>query len=126
MLVPQELDLPVTAPNYSPLLHNMILAVGLGFADEEHLRALVTRRLFMQEGDKHLNRECANPSVATVQALAIRGSFMSTMGDYSIGWVHHGLANRLCYARAFQVLCLAADAQWVSTSTRRHWFPGAD
>lgn len=106
MTTPQEADLRVVAPNYSPLLHNMVLAVGLGFVEEEHLRALVTRRLFMQEGDKHLNRECANPSVATVQALAIRGSFMSTMGDYSIGWVHHGLANRLCYAREYPLPCI--------------------
>lgn len=98
MSTPHEADLPVVAPNYSPLLHNMVLAVGLGFVEEEHLRAIVTRKLFMQEGDKHMNRECASPCVATVQALAVRGSFMSTMGDYSIGWVHHGLANRLCYA----------------------------
>lgn len=87
------------APNYSPLLHNIILAIGLAFSDEEHLRVLSTRRKFAAEGEKHVDRECSHPCVATVQALAIRSSFASTMGDYSLGWVHHGLANRLCYAR---------------------------
>jgi hypothetical protein len=98
-----EADLPVVAPNYSPLLHNLCLALGLAFSDEEHLRALSTRRVFATEGAKHIDRECANPCVATVQALAIRSSFASTMGDYSLGWVNHGLANRLCYALGLHV-----------------------
>lgn len=98
-----ESDLPLMAPNYSPLLHNIILAIGLAFSDDEHLRALSSRRKFAAEGEKHIDRECSHPCVATVQALAIRASFASTMGDYSLGWVHHGLANRLCYAMGLHV-----------------------
>lgn len=92
-------ELPVVTPNYSPLLHNYTLAVGLAFSDEEHLRAQSTRRLFATEGDRNLDRECSTPCVGTVQGLATRASWASTMGDYSLGWVHQGLATRVCYAR---------------------------
>ncbi|MDN8677465.1 hypothetical protein Q0N25_13845, partial [Staphylococcus aureus] len=89
---------PLLTPNYSPLLHNVIISVGLAYADEEHLHAAQTRRIFYQEGTKHLEREAASPSLATVAALALRSSFSSTVGDYSIGWVYFGLASRLVYA----------------------------
>ncbi|TXT07674.1 uncharacterized protein COLE_04598 [Cutaneotrichosporon oleaginosum] len=96
-------ELPVATPNYSPLLHNYILAVGLAFSDEEHLRAQTTRRLFATEGDRTLDRECSMPCVGTVQGLAIRASWASTMGDYSLGWVYQGLATRVCYALGLNV-----------------------
>ncbi|BEI84463.1 hypothetical protein CcaverHIS002_0410670 [Cutaneotrichosporon cavernicola] len=96
-------ELPVMAPNYSPLLHNYALAVGLAFSDEEHLRAQSTRRLFAKEGDSTLERECSTPCVGTVQGLAVRASWASTMGDYSLGWVHQGLATRVCYALGLNV-----------------------
>jgi hypothetical protein len=92
-------DMVIGAPNYSPLLHNMVLAIGLAFLDDEHLRALPTRRKFAAWGERHLDREIASPSVASIQALALRSSFASTMGDYQLGWVHQGVANRTCYAR---------------------------
>lgn len=93
-------DLAVVTPNYSPMLHNYILAVALAFSDHPHLRATSTRRIFAAEGARSLDRECASPSIASVQGLVIRASWMSSMGDYSLGWVNHGLANRLSYARA--------------------------
>ncbi|WOO80275.1 Nitrogen assimilation transcription factor nit-4 [Vanrija pseudolonga] len=96
-------DLPLLTPNYSPLLHNVIISVGLAYADEEHLHASQTRRIFYQEGTKHLEREAASPSLATVAALALRSSFSSTVGDYSIGWVYFGLASRLVYALGLHI-----------------------
>lgn len=96
-------DLAVKTPNYSPMLHNYILAIALAFSDHPHLRAMSTRRIFAAEGARSLDRECASPSIASVQGLVIRASWMSTTGDYSLGWVNHGLANRLSYARAYAV-----------------------
>lgn len=93
-------DLPVIAPNYSPALHNIILAMGLAFMPEEHLRALCTRTLFLKQANKNIEDiEITNACVATVQAVAILGSFYSTSGKYSMGWLANGMSGRLCYAR---------------------------
>lgn len=93
--------LAAEAPNYSPMLHNMILALGLSYANEPHLRALSTRRQFLEEGMRHIDRECVVSCVATVQALAFRAGYSSTMGDFSLGWINFGQAIRLSYAREF-------------------------
>ncbi|WOO85324.1 Nitrogen assimilation transcription factor nit-4 [Vanrija pseudolonga] len=98
-----QADLPVATPNYSPLLHNMMLSLGLAYMDEEHLRSPATRRTFAKEGMKHMERECATPSVATVQALCLWSSHSSTLGDHSLGWVNFGLAVRLSYALGLNV-----------------------
>nr|ADE10063.1 transcription factor [Tremella fuciformis] len=90
-------------PYYSPMLHNMILALGLAYAEEQHLRALTTRTLFAEEGARHQSVECSASSVATVQALALYASFHSTNGDYSLGWFHFGSAMRACYALGFNI-----------------------
>jgi hypothetical protein len=95
-------DLPLAAPNYSPLTHNVIIALGLAYADEEHLRAISTRQMFNNQAQQHFDRELASPCIATVQALALRSSFPSTVGDYSVGWMNNGLAIRMCYAREYQ------------------------
>lgn len=95
----EESDIHVQAPNYSPVLHNIIVSLGLAYAKEEHLKAIVTRRAFYDEANRRLAGELAAPSLATVQALALRSSFSSTSGDYSVGWINNGMAIRLCYAR---------------------------
>lgn len=97
--IEDEADLPLVAPNYSPLTHNIIIALGLAYAEEEHLRAVSTRRMFMDQANKHLERELGAPCIATVQALTLRSSFPSTAGDYSVGWINSGLAVRMCFAR---------------------------
>ncbi|BEI80510.1 hypothetical protein CcaverHIS002_0110390 [Cutaneotrichosporon cavernicola] len=98
-----EADIPVAAPNYSPLLHNVILCLGLAYADEGYLRAVTTRRAFHEEANRRLDAEIGNPSLATVQGLALRSSFSSTEGDYSVGWINNGLATRMCYALGLHV-----------------------
>lgn len=98
-----EQDIPLLAPNYSPLLHNVILCLGLAYSDEGYLRAVSTRRAFHEAATKRLDAEIGNPSLATVQGLALRSSFSSTEGDYSVGWINNGLATRMCYALGLHV-----------------------
>ncbi|WOO85323.1 Nitrogen assimilation transcription factor nirA [Vanrija pseudolonga] len=96
-------DLAAAAPNYSPMLHNMILALGLSYADEPHLRALSTRRQFLEESMRYIDQECVVPCVGTVQALAFRAGYSSTMGDFSLGWINFGQAIRLCYSLGLNI-----------------------
>lgn len=98
--ITDEADLPFMAPNYSPGLHNVIVSLGLAYAEEEYFRAIPTRGVFNDEASQRLELEVAAPCLATVQALALRTSCSSTVGDYSVGWVKNGLATRLCYASA--------------------------
>jgi hypothetical protein len=94
-----EADLPIIAPNYSPGLHNVIIALGLAYAEEDYLRDTTTRNMFIKEADQRLEEELTRPCLATVQALALRTSFSSTAGEYAVAWLRNGLSVRLCYAR---------------------------
>ena len=80
--------------HYSPMLHNIILAIALVFVDEPLLQNTVTRALFADLADKHLESEMARPTLATVHALALKSSYHSTLGEHTVGWTCFGLADR--------------------------------
>lgn len=90
---------------YSPLLHNAILSIALMFADDENLRDSNTRAVFDTEGEKYLSAELSKPTLATVQALAVRASYRSTLGDHLGGWIAHGLADRTALSIGLNIDC---------------------
>ncbi len=110
--------LPRTS-HYSPLLHNIILAIALIFADEDFLRAPETRAIFAQEAQNHLEAELRRPTLATVIGLALKSSYHSTMGDHTTGWTYYGLADRAAQSCEYRLL-FSADDKWDSMSTVRH------
>lgn len=79
---------------YSPFLHNIMLSIGLKFADEPHLREAKTREVFATRAMSFLDEELQRPSLATVLALAIKSSYHSTMDEHTVGWTWFGLADR--------------------------------
>jgi hypothetical protein len=92
-------ETPVKTPNYSPMLHNSILAIGLCFSDEIHLRQADVRKTFAMEAKSHLEHEGMNPTVATVQALAHLASYYSLAAEHNLGWLYIGMALRCAMAR---------------------------
>jgi hypothetical protein len=86
---------PVRFSYYSPFLHNIILAIGLRFADDVNLQTHATRSLFADEANKYMRIEMSRPVLATVQALALMSSWHSLSGQHSAGWIYFGLAERL-------------------------------
>ncbi|WVR06186.1 hypothetical protein IAU60_003216 [Kwoniella sp. DSM 27419] len=85
--------------SYSPMLHNAILAIALGFSDEPYLRAPETRKLFATKAKDSIDQEGMKPSVATVQAFAHLASYHSLSGEHNLGWLYIGMALRCGVAR---------------------------
>lgn len=86
-------------PHYSPLLHNAILAIGLGFSDDPLLRHSSTRKIFCDHAKSFIDEEGMTPSVATVQALAHIASYHSLCAEHNLGWLYIGMASRCAVAR---------------------------
>lgn len=85
--------------HYSPLLHNAILAIALGFSDEPFLRHPAARKVFSAHAKSFIDEEGMTPSVATVQALAHIASYHSLGAEHNLGWLYIGMAVRCAVAR---------------------------
>jgi hypothetical protein len=85
--------------HYSPFLHNIMLAIALMWADEDYLRQTSTRAIFAAKAETYLSIEISRPTLATVQGLALKSSYHSTLGDHAGGWSYFGLADRSSLSR---------------------------
>lgn len=92
---------PLRTTYYSPMLHNCILAIALMFMDDQYLRDPATRKLLADEAVKYMEIELPRPTLATVQALALRSSYHSTLGDHTVGWTYFSLAERAAQSREY-------------------------
>ena len=97
--------------HYSPFLHNIILAIALMWSDDEFLRQTSTRAVFAQKAETYLSVEIARPTLATVQGLALKSSYHSTLGDHTGGWAYFGMADRAALSRESSLLrrCARTD-----------------
>lgn len=80
---------------YSPFLHNALLAVALIWADEPELRDPAVRVQFGRRADDFLRVELSRPLLATVQGLSVKSSYHSIDGDPTAGWAYFGMADRI-------------------------------
>jgi hypothetical protein len=85
--------------HYSPLLHNAMLSIGLGFSDDPNLRHPLTRKKFADQAKSFIDEEGMNPSVATVQALAHLAAYHSLGAEHNLGWLYIGMSLRCAMAR---------------------------
>jgi hypothetical protein len=88
-------------PHYSPMLHNAILAIALGFSDDSYLRQSSTRAIFGMQAKSFIDEEGMTPSVATVQAFAHIASYHSLNAEHNLGWLYIGMAMRCAIAREY-------------------------
>ncbi|WRT67559.1 uncharacterized protein IL334_004531 [Kwoniella shivajii] len=77
-------DSPVKTAHYSPMLHNAILAIALGFSEWPYLRASDTRKIFAKKAKDFIDYEGMNPAVATVQAFAHLASYHSLAAEHNL------------------------------------------
>ncbi|KAH6911585.1 hypothetical protein BKA70DRAFT_860549 [Coprinopsis sp. MPI-PUGE-AT-0042] len=101
--VPKSSMPPKTA-HYSPMLHNALLAVGLALLDEP-FRSLEFRRHFGNEAKSYCDLECSQPNLSTVHAVSMLGTFFSSSGDQTLGFVYFGMAARISQALGLDVDC---------------------
>jgi hypothetical protein len=69
------------------------------WSDEEHLQHVSTRAIFASKAESYLSVEISRPTLATVQGLALKSSYHSTLGDHAGGWSYFGLADRAALSR---------------------------
>ena len=112
----RAITLPSNTPlprftHYSPFLHNTILAMALRWSDDAALNTPRNRTTFAAAAEMHLSRELPRPTLATVQGLALKSSYHSTLGDYTGGWAYFGMADRAAQSRESPRVN-KADGQW--------------
>lgn len=90
--------------HYSPFLHNILLSIALMWSDDERLRQTSTRAIFAQKAELYLSVEIARPTLATVQGLALKSSYHSTLGDHTGGWAYFGMADRASLSRGSRAI----------------------
>ena len=81
---------PPKTTHYSPMLHNALLALALAFLDDPSVRDYKARQYFADEAKKYLETEASKPNLSTVHALSILGTFHSSQGAQTLGFMYFG------------------------------------
>ncbi|KAK4235436.1 C6 transcription factor [Achaetomium macrosporum] len=97
---PFRQSMQCNGPYSSPLLVCCILAVGSRYSDEAETRTdpddpNTAGRAFAERADVPLRREIKIPSITMIQALGVLGLYHVGVGSDSLGWLYHGMANRM-------------------------------
>ncbi|EJT98056.1 hypothetical protein DACRYDRAFT_101988 [Dacryopinax primogenitus] len=93
----EELD-PQRTAQYSPLLHNAILALATAWSDDPVLSSPEVRDKFARRAKVCIDIEASKPTLSTLHGLTILSSYYSGKGDQGLGWMYFGTAVRLSYA----------------------------
>ncbi|KAF8313769.1 hypothetical protein DL93DRAFT_2058769 [Clavulina sp. PMI_390] len=72
------------------MLHNFLIATALAFSDDPYLRSRSFRDKFINEGKRRLDAELENPTLSTVQSLALLSTYCSSVGEQTSGWMYFG------------------------------------
>jgi hypothetical protein len=72
------------------MLHNALLALATAFSDDPRICDLNTRRYFARKAKTYFEGECQRPNASVVHALSIMGSFHSSQGDQTLGYLYFG------------------------------------
>ncbi|KAK7024940.1 Zn(2)-C6 fungal-type domain-containing protein [Favolaschia claudopus] len=118
---------PPRTPNYSPMLHNALLALIALYSDNPYLRDVKTRQQFATLAKSFIEADSWRPDICLVQALAVLGTFYGDCGDRIQAEMFSGRSSRLCVT-----LGLGVDATpWVKCGiisdeeriarNRTHW-----
>jgi hypothetical protein len=87
--VPATQAAPKT-PHYSPMLHNALMSLATAFSDDPRIRDLSSRQYFARKAKTYMEAECHRPNISVLHALSILGSFHSSQGEQTLGYVYFG------------------------------------
>lgn len=100
--VPRSQTPPKTA-HYSPMLHNALVALASAFSDDPRIRDIKSRQYFANAAKNFIEDECQKPNISVVHALSILGSYHSSQGDQTLGYIYFGESQiqfvRICDER---------------------------
>ncbi|KAJ7291285.1 hypothetical protein C8J57DRAFT_213548 [Mycena rebaudengoi] len=100
---------PPRTTNYSPMLHNAVMALAAAFSDDPYIRE--TRVHFLAAAKGQFEAECQNPNVSLVHALALLATYHAQEGAIILGEAYCGTSVRIG-----QVLGLSLDASTLVAS----------
>jgi hypothetical protein len=81
------------------MLHNVLVALALNVLDDPVLKAPETKQRYIDEAKKYIDKECSQPNLSTVHALSTLGTYHSSNGDQTLGFMYFGMSARVSQAR---------------------------
>jgi hypothetical protein len=79
---------------YSPLLHNALLAISLGFLDDPALSPINVRSHFAAHAARFLQAELERPMISTIYGLILLARFHGAASANELGYMYSGMALR--------------------------------
>lgn len=76
--------------HYSPMLHNVVVANALSYADTDALKNRALRDRFIQKAKNCLDAEAQKPALSGVMSLDLLSSYYSGQGEQSLGFMYFG------------------------------------
>ena len=72
------------------MLHNALLALATAFSDDPRIRDYKSRLYYATAARNYVDVECQSPNISAVHALSLLGSFHSSQGDQTLGYMYFG------------------------------------
>ena len=76
------------------MLHNALVAMALAFSDDQ-FRDIGVRQRYATTAKSFIESESRIPSLSGVHALSVLGSYHSSKGDQTLGYMYFGMASSL-------------------------------
>ena len=86
--------------NYSPLLHNAILATACIQHEDPRCDAAAAEA-FVQKSQQYLNEEGSRPMLSTCQGIQLIGSYYTSLSNQGLGYLYTGIAIRMTHTSRF-------------------------
>ena len=77
------------------MLHNALIALATAFSDDPRIQDLKFRQYFAKKAKSYIDTECREPDISVMHALSILGSFHSSLGDQTLGYMYFGVVFSL-------------------------------
>lgn len=81
---------PPKTTHYSPMLHNALISVATAFSDDPRIRDPKSRQYFASTAKNYIEAECQEPNISVVHALSFLGSYHSSIGEQTLGYLYFG------------------------------------
>ncbi|KZS87377.1 hypothetical protein SISNIDRAFT_460996, partial [Sistotremastrum niveocremeum HHB9708] len=91
--------------HYSPFLHNALLAICTSYSDDHQIRSQANRDIFVNAAKAAIEKECQDPTIATVAGLSLLASYHSGHSEHVLGYVYSGIAVRVAMALGLNIGC---------------------
>ena len=73
------------------MLHNALISVATAFSDDPRIRDPKARQFFASTAKGFIEAECQEPNISVVHALSFLGSYHSSLGEQTLGYLYFGV-----------------------------------